>query len=198
MPSHPRIDKGEGLIRTYDLLQELRADIDAAYEILETDRQSQYLRRCVVRAVFSYVEALIECIKVELRSTIRTRKYSNPLSAKERETLGSLTIVGTSHRKFLSLEQNVQRTFKLAAKIWNIDFQLSTQDNEFNEFLTAKWARNRLTHPKSFYDIQVTDFDMHCHTRTGMWLQEEFQRLFQARVSSLRKYSNSASSSPGS
>jgi hypothetical protein len=74
MPGTPRIDKG--LIRTHDLLQELRADIDIGYAKLEENRQSQYLRRCVVRAIFSYIEALIESIKVELRSNVRTGLYT--------------------------------------------------------------------------------------------------------------------------
>lgn len=186
MPSYPRIDKGEGLTRTHDLLEELSADLKCAYERLETDRQSQYLRRCVVRAIFSYAEALIETIKVELRSTIRTGKYSKDfLSTKESETLGSLAIIGAPQGKFLSLEQNIKRTFKLAAKIWCLDFKLATDDDEFQDLLAAKSARNRLTHPKTFYDIQVTNLDMHYHTSTGIWLEREFQRLFQMRIDTL-------------
>lgn len=63
MPRVPRVDKGEGLIRTYDLLQALGSDIDTAYENLEEDRESQFIRRSVVRAIFSYIEAMIECVK---------------------------------------------------------------------------------------------------------------------------------------
>ena len=185
MPSYPLIDKG--LTRTHDLLEELSADLESACEQLETDRQSQYLRRCVVRAIFSYIEALIETIKVELRSTIRTGKYPKDLlSIKENETLGSLAIIGAPRGKFLSLEQNTKRTFKLAAKIWHLDFKLATDDDEFQDFLAAKSARNCLTHPKTFYDIQVTDLDMHYHTSTGIWLEREFQRLFQMRIDKLK------------
>ena len=186
MPGAPRIAKGEGLIRTYDLLEHLRADIDAGYEALERERDSQYLRRCVVRAIFSYIEAVIECIKVEVRSTIRTDQYRGALTDREKEALGPLTTMGAKPGRFLPLEQNPKRTFELAAKVWMLDeFELQTSGEAHSSFLTAKNARNRLTHPKTYYDIEVTDLDMHYHTVAGMWVQAQFKRLFNARVEKL-------------
>lgn len=186
MPGIPRVDKGEGLIRTYDLLQALHSDIDTAYENLEEDRESQFLRRSVVRAIFSYIEAMIECVKVEIRSTIRTGLYTENLTQKEQDTLGPLAIIGAPSGKFLSLDQNLKRTFKLAAKVWELNFSLSTDGENFRDFLAAKKARNKLTHPRTVYDIEVTDDDMHCHTVAGMWVQSEFHKLFNERVNSLR------------
>lgn len=186
MPGVPRVDKGEGLIRTYDLLQALRSDIDKAYENLEKDRESQFLRRSVVRAIFSYIEAMIECLKVEIRSTIRTGLYTGNLTQKEKDTLGPLAIIGAPPGKFFPLDQNLKRAFKLAAKVWGLNFTLSTDGENFRDFLAAKKARNKLTHPRTLYDIEVTDDDMHCHTVAVMWVQSEFQRLFNERVYSLR------------
>jgi hypothetical protein len=187
MPGSPRIDKGEGFIRSHDLLQALRSDIDAAYAALEGDKSSQYLRRCVVRAIFSYIDAIVECVKVELRSTVRTGGFSGALNEKEVETLGPLAIIGTSQPgKFLPLDSNVKRTFRLATKIWGLkSFRLKTGDQDFEDFLAAKSARNRLTHPRTFYDIEVNDYDMHCHTIAGMWMQNELKRLFDARIVAL-------------
>jgi len=186
MPGYPRIDKGEGLIRTHDLLEVLRADIDAAYQALEADKESQYLRRCVVRGIFSFIEAVVECVKVELRSTVRLGYYpENALTPREWETLGPLVVIGASLGKFLPLDQNIKRTFKLATKVWVLDFSLATSGEDFQDFLLAKAARNRLTHPRTFYDVEVTDHDLHCHTVAGMWVQNEFQRLFNARIESL-------------
>lgn len=186
MPGYPRIDKGEGLIRTHELLETLQEDINLAYTALEANRQSQYLRRCSVRAVFSFIEAVLECVKVELRSNIRLGYCSErDLSQKDLETLGTLTILQGTAGKFLSLDQNVKRTFKLAAKIWSLDFRLSTDGADFQDFLSAKSARNRLTYPRTLYDVEVTDEDMRCHTVAGMWVQSEFRRLFEARIGSL-------------
>lgn len=186
MPSHP--DRGEGFIRTHDLLEELRADIEAAYRTLEADRQSQYLRRCVVRAIFSFIEAAVECLKVELRSSVRLGYFpEEKLSDKDKETLGSLSIFSGKDGKFLPLNCNIRRTFKLASKIWSLDFKLRTDNEDFRDFVSAKSARNKLTHPRTFYDIQVTDEDMHCHTVAGWWMQQELQRLINSRIESLAK-----------
>lgn len=186
MPGYPRIDKGEGLIRSHDLLEVLRADIDAAYATLEADRSSQYLRRCVVRAIFSFIEAVVECVKVEVRSTVRLGYFEEAsLTSKELETLGPLAVVGAPPGRFLSLDQNIKRTFKLAAKVWHLKFRLTTGGDDFRDFLSAKSARNRLTHPRTVYDIEINDYDMHYHTIAGRWVEGEFQRLFCARVQSL-------------
>lgn len=187
MPSTPVF--GEGMIRTFDLLKELQADISTAYATLESDRASQYLRRCVVRAVFSYIEAVIETVKVELRSEVRTGLYTGNLTDKEKEALGPLHVVGADESgKFLPLDANVKRTFKLAAKIWGLeDFKLSTDGEDFRDFLSSKAARNKLTHPRRYYDIQVTDYDMHCHTIAGMWMRAEFHRLLDARVRAIER-----------
>lgn len=187
MPGFPRIDKGEGLVRTHDLLAALWADIGSAYEALEANKVSQYLRRCVVRAIFSYIEAVVECIKVEVRSELRLRRFTAPLSAKEQETLGSTSLFNLwgPPGRFLPLEDNVKRTFRLANKVWGLDFRLALDGQDYRDFRAAKVARNKLTHPRTFYDIEVTDADMSCHTCGMMWVRREFVRLFRAHVDSL-------------
>lgn len=186
MPGSPRIDLGEGFVRQQELIGQLREDITSAYGALEESKSSQYLRRCVVRSIFSFIEAVIESIKWELRSSVRLDEFKGQLSDREKETLGSLHVVGPRDDRFLPLDQNIKRTFRLAAKVWQLKtFRLDTDGEDFQDFLRAKSARNRLTHPKTVYDIEVTDDDMHCHTIAGMWVQAELNRLFKARVEAL-------------
>ncbi|MBK5007998.1 hypothetical protein [Pseudomonas sp. S32] len=190
MPSKPRINEGEGFIRSHDLLEELHADIVTAYSTLEADKGSQYLRRCVVRAVFSFIEAAIECIKVELKYSVRLGYFSEEnLTDKDKETLGSISIFPDQNGKFLPLDTNIKRTFKLASKIWSLDFKLRTDNEDWQDFTAAKNTRNKLTHPRTFYDIQVTDEDMHCHTIAAWWVRREFQRLFKSRIEGLETLS---------
>lgn len=186
MPGSPRIDLGEGFVRQQELIGQLREDITSAYGALEESKSSQYLRRCVVRSIFSFIEAVIESIKWELRSSVRLDEFKGQLSDREKETLGSLHVVGPRDDRFLPLDQNIKRTFRLAAKVWQLKtFRLDTDGEGFQNFLRAKSARNRLTHPKTVHDIEVTDDDMHCHTIAGMWVQAELNRLFKARVEAL-------------
>ncbi|EGR4455656.1 TPA: hypothetical protein RUY86_003586 [Vibrio cholerae] len=188
MPGIQNFEAGEGFIRTYDLIEALRDDVHTAFEVLESDKQNQYLRRSVVRAVFSHIEALIESVKVEIRSSLRIEKTNFELSKKEKELLGSLSPVSKDKGRQLPLEQNLKSTFKLAAKVWDLDFQLNTDGEDYRDFIVAKSYRNKLTHPKTYYDVQVTDDDMHYYAVAATWVQQEFHRLFKARVDKLEAY----------
>lgn len=184
MPGTP--EPGAGLTRTYDLLSALADDVATSYKLLDQQRDSQYLRRCAVRSVYSYIEACVECIKVELRSSIRLGHFTGGLSASEEETLGTLSVIAPRSGKFLPLDKNIKRTFRLAAKVWAIDFELDVTSDQAKSFAPSKSARNRLTHPYTFYDIEASDDDMSLHTSTFIWMRHEFGRLFRARVESLR------------
>jgi hypothetical protein len=166
VPTRPNISKGEGFVRTYELFEELQADVTRAYEVLEERRDSQFLRRATVRAIFALIEASTEIIKSEIRSTLRLKGGEDHLSEKELGILGGLSITpGPRDQKFLSLEDNL----KLAAKTWGLaEFQLDAGGENYRDFLQAKDARNRLTHPRTYYDIKVTDEDMHCHISVVM------------------------------
>ncbi|WP_394244932.1 hypothetical protein [Vibrio astriarenae] len=188
MPGVQNVKASEGFIRTYDLLKVLSNDVYTAFEVLERDKQNQYLRRSVVRAIFSYVEALIESIKVEIRSSLRVERPDFELSKKERELLGSLSPISQDKGRQLPLEQNLKLTFKLAAKVWELDFRLNSDGEDYRSFVIAKSYRNKLTHPKTHYDVEVTNDDMHYYAVASEWVQNEFRRLFTARVEGLETY----------
>lgn len=187
MPTRPDVSRGKGLVRTYELFEDLQADVIRAYEMLGKRSNSQFLRRTTVRAIFALIEASVEIIKSEVRSTIRVEGGEDHLSKKELEVLGGLSITTRSRdQKLLPLEENLKITFKIAAKIWGLaEFQLDAGGEDYRDFLQAKGARNRLTHPKMYYDTQVSDEDMHCHTVAFRWSCHEFDRLFQNRFRQL-------------
>lgn len=179
---------GEGLVRSHDLLEALSSDLDIAFEVLEKDKPNQYLRRSVVRAIFSYVEAVIEVIKIEIRCSLRLERPNFELSKKNRELLGSIYSTSPDKGRQVPLEQNLKSTFKLAATVWDLDFQLNSDGDDYRDFLIAKSYRNKLTHPKTYYDIEVTDDDMHYHAIAGMWVEAEFERLMKVRIAGLKEY----------
>jgi hypothetical protein len=187
MPSLPRTDKGEGFVRSYELLEQLYDDVISSYKHLDENRDSQHLRRCAVRAIYSYIEAIIESVKNEIRSTVRKSDKELKISEKDKELLGSLSPISCRREeKKHNLIQNIKRTFKLAKKVWKLDnYAFYTDGQEFECFLRSKDARNRLMHPKTYYDIQVTQEDMHDHTVTFDWAHSEFQNLIKKRLESI-------------
>jgi len=58
MVSYPK--PGEGFIRPHDLVNHLFADVEKSFEILDSDRNSQYLRRNVVRNIFFSLRGLFK------------------------------------------------------------------------------------------------------------------------------------------
>jgi hypothetical protein len=157
--------------------------VHTAYRELELERSSQWKRRGVARSVFSFVEAATECIKVEIRAAVR--RDGLPLSDKELETLGTLKLVDKRPTKFLPLDQDVKRSFALASKVWGLDFRLTTDGEPFRSFIAAKSHRDRLAHPRTYYDIQVADLNMSHYSVAYIWFKREFARLFRTRVSAL-------------
>ena len=182
MPASPSF--GDGLVRSHDLFRALTEDVNAAYDLLEKDRQSQLLRRSVARAIFAYIEAALECIRIEIRSSVRCGEHPEPLSDREMETLGSLSLLHSGVGKFLPLDQSLKRTFKLAIRIWHLNHRFEAAGEGYRAFIAAKSSRNRLTHPKTFYDIEVTDRDMHFYSVAFVWFRAEFTTLFRKRIES--------------
>ena len=172
---------------TIDLLEHLVADVDKAFEILEADKTSPYLRRCVARTVFAFVEGVIQIAKWEIRSSIRLGDSSVELSDKDREILlEEKKRNGEVIKILIPVDENLKKTFRLAAKVWGLkNYSLNLEGEEYKDFLSAKKARNRLTHPRTYYDITVTDIDMHCYASSFLWVKAEFLSLMDRRVQAL-------------
>lgn len=181
------IDITKGRIRTYDLLEHLINDIHEAYELLHSERNSQFLRRVVVRCVFSFIESNIQIIKHELKNDVNRQKTTLPLSEKQKEILYEEKAEGLQVMKVLiPIHQNFKETYKLAYKLWDIDLVLNTNDLGYKAFLSTKHTRNRLTHPKTFYDIEITELDMENITSAFLWAKEEFLKIFEAKTRKIK------------
>ncbi len=87
----PDTKLGAEFVRPHELFEQLKADVITAYELLDEQRDSQFLRRAAVRAIFALIEASIEIIKSELRSTLRFKTDKDQLSEKELIALGGLS-----------------------------------------------------------------------------------------------------------
>jgi hypothetical protein len=189
MVSRADISKGEGLIRSHELFEHLINDVCKSFEILGEQRESQYHRRTVVRTVFSFVEGVVSILKYELRSDIRMRRYEYDLSKKEKEVLYEIKEHdGEEKNIFIPIDLNIKKTFKLAVSVWSVeDFRLNTDGLEYDLFIQAKATRNRLTHPRTYYDLQVTDDEMASMECTFNWVRVSFGELFKRKVADLTK-----------
>lgn len=178
---------GKGLIRTFDLLEHLISDVYVAFERLEAERNSQYLRRAVVRTVFSFIEGVVHILKRELRRELRREQDKSILSRREQEVLWETKQRdGESFRIYAATEENLKRTFSMSSKVWELgDYSFDAGGEEYEHFLKAKEARDRLVHPRTYYDIEITDDEMSHIAIAFEWIRSEFVSLWKARVEAL-------------
>jgi hypothetical protein len=184
MATYPNISAGEGLIRTYDLLSSLINDAFEDFKFLHKNKSSQHLRRNVVRSTFSFIEGLIQVIKFEVYADIRLERSKFKLSEKEIEFLKEKKIVNDESIKWnIPLELNLKKTISLANKIWGIkNNKIDFGKIEYKSFLYAKHTRNRLTHPKTYYDIEISDEEMADLALTFTWLRMGFQNMVKEKI----------------
>ncbi|MGA0558280.1 hypothetical protein ACO2Q8_16595 [Larkinella sp. VNQ87] len=188
MASSPNTSKGEGFVRTYDLLTAIIEDANKAFELLASDQESQFLRRIAIRNVFTYIEASVQIIKFEIKSDVRKNRYKKALSEKDVEFLNEERIKsdGTKEGIMIQIQDNLKGTFKLAKKIWGLNINyLDCSGKQYRYFLKAKHTRNKLTHPRTFYDIEITDDDVSYAAVAFQWTKDGFIKLFEAKVSKI-------------
>ena len=184
MASSPDISIREGSTRMYELFEHLLDDVLESYKILESDKESQHLRRAAVRNVFSFIEAVVHIIKHEIKSDLRLNRFSYTLTKNNCEVLFEEKIRNEEIIPFfIPIETNIKKTFSLASKVWGLErFNLNTNDEKYRAFLIAKEVRNKLTHPRTFYDIQITSDDISNVSKAYIWVKSEFLRLIKMKV----------------
>lgn len=78
---------GKGLVRIHELISELINDINFSLRILNKNRESQFYRRIVLRNIFSFIEAVINIIKFELKREVRLGYIKDSIKIKDKEIL---------------------------------------------------------------------------------------------------------------
>lgn len=181
-------DLRKGLTRTDELLEHLIDDVYKSFEVLDSEKESQYLRRVAVRTVFSFIEGIVQILKFELNRAVRFGYSAATLSTKEYETLYEVKIEdGEKINIIIPIDQNLRRTFKLASKIWNLgEYKFNTNSEQHTYFKYAKETRNKLTHPRTFYDIEISANEMSYVAHAFEWVRQEFVRLHEDYRKSLR------------
>jgi len=83
-------------------------------------------------------------------------------------------------RAKISLETNLRFGFKLMAKSDSIVSELDLSGSEWQSFRRAIRVRDRITHPKSFADLIISNEDFNDVTAGFGWVLIAHVRLFTA------------------
>jgi hypothetical protein len=149
---------------------EINRDFHVMHETLQNDVRlllnkpnglTQPGRRAVYRAQFAYVEAMFFLLKREvlLFRTWEGEELSNrelKLLA-ERKRIGSHDGSYLTRPYYVSLAASMSYLVKKYAYVHSFDFDIDTRDSGWVALIRAVKVRNRVTHPKCFRDLEVTD-----------------------------------------
>ncbi|HYX72555.1 MAG TPA: hypothetical protein VE732_07275 [Nitrososphaera sp.] len=154
---------------------EMLEDVGLAEEALD-EKDTPYARRNYVRALFAMIEGTIFALK----QTTLTGGLSAPklLSVAElailQEVSFDLTNKGDvkSQTKFFRMAENLRFTASIVSKVFQCNLELSVGTKDWDNFLKAIEIRNRITHPKSSTEFQVSDEEIKVARDVSLWFNQ--------------------------
>jgi hypothetical protein len=152
---------------------------------------NQFWRRTYFRTTFSVYESILSNLKAEIRA-IRKFDYLG-LSKKEEKKLNEFYDVsdkkGKMKRRFyrLSFLQNVVFTLELYAYSNYVFSKVKTQSKGWKALERSLCVRNRITHPKTLLDLQVSESELAEAIKSFEWFVKIIIQLHSQSTRSLSK-----------
>ena len=144
-------------------------------------------RRMLVRSIFAYIEALTYAIKQSSLGTSRRSPTAGELSMVE-ETAFELNDNGslTTTRNKVRLFPNIRFAFNFYASLAGYTFSLDCSGKGWQNLTASAKVRDRLMHPKSVVDLEVSAEEIRSALDAFFWFQHQIIALLAAHNSHLR------------
>ncbi|MFJ2487849.1 hypothetical protein [Pseudomonas sp. NPDC087639] len=148
-----------------DMNAVLREDLEVLLAAFP-DQSGQVLRRNFIRASWAYVEAITFAFKN--MATLLVDEGACEVDPKDKEFLNS--------QRFEALE-NVKATMRLVVKVFSVPERDLGGGTDWRHVKPSNTVRNRLLHPKSVEDLQVSNAEWESHKSAFVWLVHAFDGL---------------------
>lgn len=184
MATNPDISKGEGMIRTYDLLAVLAEDAKRSIDEVIANQASQYHRRILVRNTIAFIEGMLQVLKFELYRDYRLEHIKDLFTEKDLEVLTEKKQEGETKKQWnIPFDDNFKKTVKIATKIWRLkETKNIVSSKEFSLLKSAKYTRNKLTHPRTYYHIEIADNEVETIQQVFEWSKTVFSGIMQEKI----------------
>jgi hypothetical protein len=141
-------------------------------------------RRCAIYLCFAFLEAMtyrLELVSL-LINGLKDPKYLNNKKIKILYKNGVCLL--PEHRKFENADrrtfiERLKGSLKEISAFTNIPLDLSTKNNELDQLKKAKRIRDRITHPRTAIDLEVTNQDLICIMGAVSWYNNTFSELVE-------------------
>lgn len=163
----------------------LADDVDRAQRDLESHNDG-YARRNYVRALFAMVEGSVYLLKQTSLSSALQRRV--PMAPAEYALMAEETFdldnkgQPRSTPKLLRITENLRFTIECVNRVFGSSVILDTESAAWHDFRRAVEIRNRITHPKSAVEFEVTEEEVQmCWRLCDEW----FNKLVASLVDSI-------------
>lgn len=170
-----------------DRLMPMIEDAHWAEKALDNE-DNQFTRRAYIRSLFAMIEGSIWVLKqVVLHAPVQQGKVKR-LSAAEYALLSDKTYDLKSNgepkeqTKYLKLPENFRFTFHVLSKYFMVELYLGIGAVAWDNFLAAQTIRNRITHPKTSAEFEISDADIAICKKTCSWFNELIVAFFNGLV----------------
>lgn len=157
---------------------------------------NQFTRRAYVRNVFAMIEGSILVLKQTVLFAPVPEGRVKKLSPAEYALLSDKTYELKSNgqtkeqTKYLKLPENFRFTFGVLTKYFGTEFNLGVGTVAWDNFLAAQEIRNRITHPKTVTEFEVSDSELATCKEACSWFNELVVAFFNGLVVKVEKNPN--------
>ncbi len=158
-----------------------------AENILEKE-DNQFTRRAYIRSLFSMIEGAVWVLKQTVLLAPTSNGNIKKFTAVEYALLSDKTYELKSNgepkvqTKYLKLPENFRFTFKILGKYFRINLNIGVGTVAWENFLQIQKVRNRITHPKTPTDFEVSDKEIDITKEVCSWFNELIFGFFNSLV----------------
>lgn len=148
-------------------------------------------KRAGVRATFAMIEGTcfaLRGVAVDLADT-----FGVELTDGERQIAMEITYAlnekGQVEERLIQVPtlHNMRFALALFAKAVNADYEVPVGEDAYEKLKRSQGVRNRLTHPRSAADLQVTDKEMEDLAAAAQWFENQVGSLYTVCISRIIK-----------
>jgi len=168
----------------------LRQDLLDCENLISVDKKTDSGARSFVRAVFALIEGSVFNLKQIALALSKHGKggFSQAELVMLEELSYDLDDKGAtkSQVKFIPLPKNIKFAFTSAARAFRVAYELQVDDAGWDNFKKALLIRNRITHPKTIEDLQLSDKEVQTAADAASWYLKVQRELIQKLIARMR------------
>jgi hypothetical protein len=157
-------------------------DPDGSRFLIDPAKVPRTKARMLVRSMFACIEGIVYSMK---QMALSANRLQGTLSPEEvlccKEISFNMTDKGQmkEHPAKLRFLPNLQFAFAVLAKTFQVPFKLDTSCMDWKHMVLSVKLRDRLTHPKRPFDLELTDEELGLALKAYVWFDTQVEELLQ-------------------